>query len=57
MSSKYPDMTEIWKTKERRRVEVGNWPIEKKLKEATKLRDAVKLIKTAIRLDNGKSIR
>jgi hypothetical protein len=47
----YPDVSEIFRAKERRRKELAKLPIEEKLAMAEKLRDAAKLLRNSKRIE------
>jgi len=49
----YPDVSDIFRAKERRRKELAKLPIEEKLAMAEKLRDAAKLLRTVRELRNN----
>jgi len=46
----YPDVSEIFRGKERRRKELAKLPIEEKLAMAENLRDAAKILKNSKKL-------
>jgi hypothetical protein len=47
----YPDVSEIFRAKEKRRKELAKLPIEEKLAMAEKLRDAAKLLRNSKRIE------
>lgn len=47
----YPDVSEIFRAKERRRKELAKLPIEEKLAMAEKLRDAALLLRNSKRIE------
>jgi hypothetical protein len=47
----YPDVSEIFRLKEKRRKELAKLPIEEKLAMAEKLRDAAKLLRNSKRIE------
>lgn len=46
----YPDVSEIFRGKEKRRKERASLPIEEKLAKAEKLRDAARVLKNSKRI-------
>ncbi len=46
----YPDVSKLFRSKEKRRVEFAKLPIEEKLERSKKIRDAMAMIKRSTRV-------